>query len=301
MTVVTVRGVDRRTVLMGAGLLLAGRGTATAPAGPTDLAALERAAGGRLGFALLDTGTGTITGHRTGERFALCSTFKLPLAGLVLQAADRGELGLGDHLPITVADLVPHAPVAEPHVGKSLTIRQLAEGTQTTSDNVAANLLMRRLGGPEGVTLRLRALGDQVTRLDRYEPEMTRVVGKDQRDTSTPEAIAMTVARLVIEDTLSSAARAELARWMVETRTGVNRLRAGAPAGWRIGDKTGTGYGPGRPNRVNDIAILWPPNRKPLVVAAFLETPGDFEGVRPEDEAVLAAAMRLSLQPFRQA
>lgn len=300
MTVPDRQGLGRRTVLLGSGLILACGGKAAPIVAPAELESLERAARGRLGFALLDTGTGTITGHRTGERFALCSTFKLPLAGLVLQAADRGELGLGDHLPITVADLVPYAPVAEPHVGKSLTIRQLAKGTQTTSDNVAANLLMRRLGGPEGVTLRLRALGDQVTRLDRYEPEMTRVVGKDQRDTSTPEAMAMTVARLVIEDTLSPAARAELARWMVETRTGMNRLRAGAPAGWRVGDKTGTGYGPGRPNRVNDIAILWPPNRKPLVVAAFLETPGDFEGVRPEDEAVLAAAMRLSLRPYLQ-
>lgn len=295
------QGLGRRSVLMGACLLLASGGQAAQPVEPADLAALERAAGGRLGFALLDSGTGTITGHRTGERFALCSTFKLPLAGLVLQAADRGELGLGDHLPITAADLVPYAPVTEPHVGKSLTIGELAQGTQTTSDNMAANLLMRRLGGPEGVTRRLRALGDQVTRLDRYEPEMTLVIGDDQRDTSSPEAMATTVARLVVEDTLSPAARAELARWMVETRTGMNRLRAGAPAGWLAGDKTGTGYGPERPNRVNDIAVLWPPHRKPLVVAAFLETPGGFEGIRPEDEAVLAAAMRLSLRPLLQA
>jgi beta-lactamase class A len=268
-------------------------------AAPTSLEALERAAGGRLGFALLDTGSGRTTGHRTRERFALCSTFKLPLAGLVLQAAQRGELGLGDPVPIPADELVPPSPITAPHAGRTLTIRELAEGTQKTSDNTAANLLVRKLGGPHGVTQRLRALGDMTTRLDRYEPEMTKVVGNDQRDTTTPEAIAHTVARLVLGDVLGAEARTALARWMEDTQTGLNRLRAGAPAGWRIGDKTGTGYGPGRPTRINDIAVLWPPHRAPLVVAAFLEVPTS-DGIRPEDEAVLAAALKIAVQPFRQ-
>jgi beta-lactamase class A len=294
-------GLGRRTLLLGAGLLLARRTQAFPTGKPTDLATLERAEGVRLGLALLDTGTGTARGHRMDERFALCSTFKLPLAGLVLQAADRGEIGLGDAVPITAADIVPHAPVTEPNVGKTLTIRQLARCTQTTSDNAAANLLMRRLGGPYGVTQRLRALGDQVTRIDRFEPEMNRVTSDDQRDTSTPEAMAATVAKLVVGDHLTAAAREELAAWMVETKTGLRRLRAGAPARWRIGDKTGTGHGPDMPNRVNDIAVLWPPHRAPLVVAAFLEAPGGFDGIRPADEAILAKAMRLAIRPFLQA
>jgi beta-lactamase class A len=270
-----------------------------AGAAPASLEGLERAANGRLGLALLNTGNGRITGHRTGERFALCSTFKLPLAGLILQAAERGELALSDSVTIEQADLVEPSPVTAPHAGRSLTIGALAKGTQTTSDNSAANLLLRKLGGPYGMTQRLRALGDTTTRIDRFEPEMNNVVGDDQRDTTTPGAIAATVARLVLGDVLSPAGRAELARWMEETQTGLKRLRAGAPAGWRVGDKTGTGYGPGRPTRINDIAVLWPPHRPPLVVAAYLEVPTS-DGIRPADEAVLAAAMQIAVQPYRQ-
>jgi beta-lactamase class A len=289
--------LTRRGVLAGMGGLAVG---GAAPIPPRSLAALEKAAAERLGLAMLDTATGSTSGHRLSERFGLCSTFKLFLAGLVLQAADRGELGLGDSVPIGEADLVPPSPVAGPFAGKSLSVKQLANGTQTTSDNAAANLLMRKLGGPYGVTQRLRAIGDETTRIDRYEPEMNLVIGNDPRDTSTPEAVARTTAALVVGDVLKPGSRAELAQWMKATQTGMRRLRAGAPEGWRVGDKTGTGYGPGRPTRINDIAVLWPPHRAPLVVAAFLEVP-TADGVRPEDEAVLATAMRIAVQPFLQA
>lgn len=286
--------MSRRGLLAGAGGLLLGG------AAPVSLAALETAHAARLGLAVLDTGSGRTRGHRISERFGLCSTFKLFVAGLVLQAAERGELGLDDPVPIIEADIVEPAPVASPFVGKSLSIGRLAEGAQKTSDNTAANLLTRKLGGPYGLTQRLRAIGDQTTRIDRYEPEMNLVIGTDPRDTSTPEAVAQTTARLVLGDALSPASRGDLARWMEETRTGLRRLRAGAPEGWRIGDKTGTGYGPGRPTRINDIAVLWPPHRPPLVVAAFLELP-EGDAMKPEDEALLASAMQIAMQPFLQA
>jgi beta-lactamase class A len=290
--------LTRRGLLAGAGGLLLG--AAAAPDAAKTLAALEARSAERLGFAVLDTGTGRTTGHRLGERFGLCSTFKLLLAGLVLQAADRGELALDDRVEISEADIVPPAPVTEPFVGKALPVRALAEGAQKTSDNAAANLLMRKLGGPYGVTQRLRAIGDQVTRIDRYEPEMNLVLGTDPRDTSTPEAMAATTAALVLGEVLKPASRAELVRWMEETRTGMKRLRAGVPAGWRVGDKTGTGYGPGRPSRINDTAVVWPPHRAPLVVAAFLEMPSA-EAFQAEHETLLAAAMRIAMQPFLQA
>lgn len=289
--------IARRSLLAGAGgLFLCGAGTSA----PASLAALEADQALRLGVAVLDTGTGRMSGHRMGERFGLCSTFKLFLAGLVLQAADRGELKLGDALAIQESDIVPPSPVAGPFVGRSLSIEALAEGTQKTSDNAAANLLMRKLGGPYGVTQRLRALGDQVTRLDRYEPDMNLVIGDDPRDTSTPEAVATTTAQLVLGDVLAPATRAKLARWMEDTSTGLKRLRAGAPVGWRIGDKTGTGYGPGRPSRINDIAVAWPPHRAPLVVAAYLEMPTAEDFVAAH-EAVLAHAMRIAMLPYVQA
>lgn len=262
---------------------------------PANLKALESSFGGHLGFALLDTQTRTLVGHREDERFAMCSTFKLPLAALVLAAAERGELSLDTKLAITKADLVPHHPVTGPSVGQSLSIAALAEAAQTTSDNVAANLLVARLGGPMGVTRRLRALGDEVTRLDRMEPAMNNVVPPDPRDTTTPRAMVKTLETLLLGDALAPASQARLIGWMVDTKTGLNRLRAGVPSGWKAGDKTGTGYGPGRPTRVNDIAIIWPPKRAPLIVAAFSESARPTDGVPPEQERLLADALTIAL------
>jgi beta-lactamase class A len=275
------------------GLALAGAGKPSG-LGPA-LAALEARNGGTLGFALLESGTGRIDGYRLDRMFGLCSTFKLLLAGLVLQAAARGELSLDQQVKIGAADVVQWSPVTKPMIGKSLSVRALAEGTQTTSDNGAANLLMALLGGPHGVTKRLRAMGDKVSRIDRWEPEMNRVVWPDERDSSTPRAMAQTVAKMVLDDVLGAGDKAMLAQWMVDTRTGLDRLRAGAPAGWRVGDKTGTGLTEGMPNRTNDIAVLWPPGGAPLVAVGFYEASGYFAETRAEDEALLADAMRAAL------
>jgi beta-lactamase class A len=282
-------GLTRRGVMAASGGLMLG-GMA-----PADLKGLESTVGGRLGFALLDTGSGKVTGHRLDERFGMCSTFKLLLAGAILKAADRGELRLDTQVPIRKADLVPHAPVTAPMVGKSLSIGELARAAQVTSDNVAANLLLKQLGGPAGFTGRLRAIGDKTTRLDRIEPHMNLVIGADPRDTTTPRAMAMSAAALVHGPVLKPASRALLAGWMEETRTGMRRLRAATPPGWRAGDKTGTGGAKGMPDRINDVAIFWPPNGAPLVVAAFYEAPGSYPRVRAQDEAVLAQAMQIAL------
>ncbi|MCG2840089.1 class A beta-lactamase [Sandaracinobacter sp. RS1-74] len=283
-------GVTRRTALAASGLFWLG-GMA-----PANLKAVEKQAGGRLGFALLDSGNGKVIGHREDERFALCSTFKLPLAALTLKGLESGEFSAKERIAIRKADMVPHAPVTGLHVGKSMGLRELAEATQITSDNVAANLLLKKLGGPEAFTRRLRELGDEVTRLDRWEPEMNRVIGDDPRDTSTPLALAKTVEKLVLGNMLKPASRNLLVTWMANTRTGMGRLRAGVPAGWKVGDKTGTASAPGMPNRTNDVAVIWPPDGAPLVAAAFYEAPGHFPGGWPQDEAVLRDAMIIALQ-----
>jgi beta-lactamase class A len=281
--------ISRRQALASSGAMMLG-GMA-----PADLKGLESMSGGRLGFALLDTGTGQVTGHRLDERFAMCSTFKLILAGLILQAADRGELKLDARIPIVKSDLVPHAPVTAPMVGESLTIRDLARAAQVTSDNVAANLLLKQLGGPAGFTKRLSATGDLVTRLDRDEPDLNRVIPPDPRDTTSPRAMAKSAAALLSGKLLRPESRTLLAGWTIETETGLRRLRAATPPRWKAGNKTGTCGAKGMPNRVNDVAIFWPPKAAPLVAAAFYEAPGEFSGVRSRDEAVLAQAMQIAL------
>ncbi len=293
--------LPRRHVLILAGLAPALHATA-APARPLDsagltaaLAELERRAGGRLGTAVLASASGAASGHRTDERFGLCSTFKLLLAGAVLQRVDRGQLAADQWLPITQADMVPHAPVTQKHLAAGgMTALALAEATQLTSDNAAANLLLRLFGGPAGFTAWLREQGDDVTRVDRWEPEMNRVPTGEVRDTSTPAQMCRTAARLLVGDALSPASRARLTAWAEATQTGRRRLRAGLPAGWRAGDKTGTGMHPSMPDKINDVAIVWPPGRAPWLVAAYYDGPlSGSTDWRAQDEAVLAEVGRL--------
>ncbi|MDX2233727.1 MAG: class A beta-lactamase [Hyphomonadaceae bacterium] len=285
--------ITRRTM---AGLLLAspfpaGCAARRADAAADALAALEARAEGRLGVCMRDARTGETAGWRADERFALCSTFKLPLAGLTLAAIDRGALSFDARVPIADADMVPHAPVTGPARAQGfMTVGALAHAAQAHSDNVAANLLLARLGGPAGFTAALRALGDDVTRLDRLEPELNLVLPGDVRDTTTPRAMAATTARFLHGEALSPAARATLSDWTVATATGLKRLRAGLPAAWRAGDKTGTALADGMASKLNDVAMVWPDAGAPFTVAAYYEAPFPTDAVRDEDQAVLAQA-----------
>jgi beta-lactamase class A len=269
--------------------------TLDTPALNAALAALERRAGGRLGVAVLATEGRATAGHRADERFSLCSTFKLLLAGAVLQRVERGQLAADLWVPFTAADMVPHAPVTRKHLtAGGMPVLALAEATQTTSDNTAANLLLRLFDGPAGFTAWLREQGDGLTRLDRWEPEMSRVATGDVRDTSTPAQMCRTAERLLVGDALSAASRTQLQAWAEATGTGRRRLRAGLPSRWRSGDKTGTGMYPGMPDKINDVAITWPPGRAPWLLAAYYDAPvSSSKHWREQDEAVLAEVGRL--------
>lgn len=260
-----------------------------------DVEALEAEAGGRIGAAICDGDGDLVAGYRHDERFGMCSTFKLPLAALILKAIDDGVLDAARRIPITDDDIVPYAPVTSEHVGsEGLTVVELAAAAQRTSDNVAANLLLRLLGGPEAFTRSLRSLGDDVTRLDRYEPDMNLVAPGDVRDTTSPAAMARTVGRIVDESFLSPDRREQLETWMVETRTGLSRLRAGLNPDWRTGNKTGTGIAALMPNRTNDVACIWLRDGRRFVVSAYVEADRHYERFRREDEAVVAEVGKLA-------
>jgi len=255
------------------GLALAHR-AAAAPTALTDAAwaaalqAVESTLqGGRLGAAMLDTGTGRLLSWRGDERFPMASTFKLMLAGWMLERVDRGQESLGQRVRYEKATLVPYSPVTERHVGAGgITVAELCEATVTLSDNTAANLLLARHGGPEGFTAFARSLGDAVTRLDRNEPTLNEALPGDPRDTTSPIAMLHSLRTLVLGQALSPASRAQLTEWIVHNKTGDKRLRAGVP-GWKVGDKTGTGDR----GSSNDIGVLWPPGGgAPVVVTCYM-------------------------------
>jgi beta-lactamase class A len=233
---------------------------------PAALADLERMHGGRLGVAVLDTGNGRQADHRGNERFAMCSTHKFLTAALVLGRVDCGEERLDRRIVFNREGLVTYSPITGKHHGDSgMTVGELCAAAITLSDNTAANLLLDTLGGPAGFTARLWSFGDATTRLDRREPALNEAAPGDPRDTATPLAMLGDLREMVIGTTLSAASRRQLAEWLVDCKTGDKRLRAGIPKGWRVGDKTGSGDR----NTTNDIAVIWPPGRDPIVVAAY--------------------------------
>lgn len=243
----------------------------------------------RLGVCFLDVVTGETGGNRMDERFAMCSTFKLPMVAVCLREADHGRLDLAELLPYTEADLLPWAPVTRKSVAHGgLSIERLAQAALELSDGTAANLLVKRLGGPAAVTRKFKEMGDAVTRLDRFEPDLGLVLSADMRDTTSPLAMAQLVRRFTTGDLLRSSTRERLVRWMQNTKTGFTRLRAGLPTEWRSGNKTGTGRVQGTTNKCNDIAITFPPGRPAVIITAYFDSGEYTEQVEARHEAVLA-------------
>lgn len=234
---------------------------------PAAMQQLEIALNGRMGVAMLDTGSGQVLGWRQDERFPMASTFKLLLAAWMLERVDRGQEALDRRVYFEASALVPYSPVTGSRVGAvGITVRELCEGTLTLSDNTAANLLLARHGGPQGFTAFLRTLGDKHTRLDRTEPTLNEAVPGDLRDTTTPLAMLQSMHKVVLGDALTPTSRAQLIDWMVATKTGDEKLRAGVP-GWRVGDKTGMG----KNGSSNDIGIMWPPGGgAPVLVCCYI-------------------------------
>ncbi|THD79232.1 MAG: class A beta-lactamase [Phenylobacterium sp.] len=236
-----------------------------APAAETRIKALEAELGGRLGVAALDTGTGRRIAWRAHERFPMCSTFKLLAVSAILHRVDTDCETLERQILVDKADVVGWAPVTEKHIGETLPLAMLCEAGITQSDNGAANLILTALGGPQGVTGYARSIGDRTTRLDRREMALNEGTPGDPRDTTTPSATLGDMRKILTGKALTEVSRKRLTDWLVADQMGGARIRAGAPAGWRIGDKTGTGGH----NATNDLAILWPPGRAPILVAAY--------------------------------
>lgn len=231
------------------------------------LTALEKRTGGRLGVSILDTETNISLGNRETERFPMFSTWKALAAGFVLARVDQGKEKLDRRVTYGKEALVAYSPVTEKHSGTDgMTIAELCEAAVTVSDNTAANLILDSFGGPSALTDWLRTTGDTETRLDRREPELNEAKKDDPRDTTTPDAILDTLGLLTLGNTLSDASSAMLTGWLIAATTGKDRLRAGLPPQWKVGDKTGTGSA----GMTADIAIVWPPERGPILVAAYI-------------------------------
>ncbi|MFF7981337.1 class A beta-lactamase [Streptomyces sp. NPDC007901] len=278
-------------------VLTAALGTAL-PAGPAPdpvsrLRALERDHRARLGVFARDTGSGARVRYRAGELFPMCSVFKTLAVAAVLRDLDEAVLAEVVHYDESDVERSGGAPVTgkPENLASGMTVAELCGAAISYSDNTAANLLLEQLGGPVAVTRLSRSIGDKVTRLDRWEPELNSAEPGRVTDTTSPLAIGTSYARLVLGGALDDADRRRLSGWLRANTTGGERIRAGLPGDWTVGDKTGTGgYG-----TANDVAIAWPPGRAPVVVAV-LSTHAD--ATAESDSSLVRAAAEVVADVF---
>ena len=257
-----------------------------------ELAMLEAASGARIGAFLLDSDNDKVLQYRSGERFPFCSTFKVMLVAAVLEKSRNAPEIMQQRIAYAQKDLVSWSPVTEKHVAEGMTVTELSAAALQFSDNTAANLLLRVLGGPDAVTAYARSIGDNSFTLNRWEPELNAAIPGDERDTTTPAAMGESLRRLVLGDALPLPQREQLQSWLQGNTTGNQSIRAGVPADWIVGDKTGSGaYG-----TMNDIAVLWPPSGKPLVVAIYLTHANERA---PNRKDILAEVTRLLIQAWQ--
>ena len=242
------------------------------------LAALEASSGGRIGVSALNTATNTRIQYRAKERFPFSSTSKVIGVSAILKQSMTDSRLLQQKLTYKKEDLVAYSPITEKHLADGMTIFNLCAAAITQSDNTAMNLLIKKLGGLEAVTAFARSIGDNTFRLDRWEPKLNSAIPGDLRDTSTPAAMERSLQQLALSDALALPQRKQLQTWLKSNVTGNYRIRAGLPKAWIVGDKTGTGdYG-----TTNDIGIIWPPKRSPIVVAIYF-TQNKKNAVKRED------------------
>lgn len=228
---------------------------------------IETSSGARLGVSVLDTASGERAGHREAERFPMCSTFKFLAAAAILARVDLQQERLDRRIVFNAGEVVANSPTTEKQVGGAgMTIAELCEAAITRSDNTAGNLMLASLGGPPGLTRFARSIGDSKTRLDRIETALNEARPGDPRDTTTPGAMLDDMHKILLGKVLSEPSRAQIERWLAANQTGGQRLRAGVPADWSVGDKTGSGD----QGTANVIAILRPPGRAPILAAVYL-------------------------------
>ncbi|MBF6136310.1 class A beta-lactamase [Nocardia otitidiscaviarum] len=261
-------------------------------AGTDSFASMESERAARLGVYAVDTGSGRTVAYREGERFPMASTFKGLACGALLRDHPLSTGFFDQVIHFSRDELVEYSPMTEQRVDTGMTVAELCEATITLSDNTAGNKVLELLGGPAGFTAFLRSIGDEVTRLDRWETELNSAVPGDERDTTTPAALAADYRALVLGDVLGEPERAQLKSWLVANTTGDQRIRAGVPADWTVGDKTGSpAYG-----GTLDVAIAWPPGLAPIVIAVLT---AKSEPDAEPDNALVVDATRAAVAGLR--
>jgi len=235
---------------------------------------IERELGARVGVSIYNVSTNELWDYKGNSRFPLMSTFKTLACAKLLADVDRGDQSFDTSVEITEDSLITWSPVTEKHVGEKFSLKQACSAAMLMSDNTAANIVLDGINGPKALTQFMRAIGDNVTRLDRVEPYLNEAKAGDVRDTTTPNAMVKSLGELLFGSVLSTTDKEQLKQWMMDNKVSDSLLRSVLPQGWLIADRSGAGGFGSR----GITAVAWSENKSPLIIGIYLtQTEASFE------------------------
>ncbi|WP_198555511.1 class A beta-lactamase [Shewanella sp. Pdp11] len=223
--------------------------------------------GWNIGVSVIENSSNNVYLINGDERFSTNSTIKALACAIVLSEVDKNAVSLDDAMMINEQDVVSHSPVMKEFIGKKVTLADACKATMTYSDNTAANFAIKKSGGPEGITSFLRSMGDDITRADRYEPDLNTNPEGDLRDTSTANAMAANFNKLLLGNILSTQSKEQLKDWMMGNKVADNMLRLVLPTGWEIADRTGANSYGAR----GIISMVWSESQQPLIISIYIK------------------------------
>jgi len=227
---------------------------------------IEENLNGRVGVSIYDSAEKTQWHYNGNSRFPLMSTFKVLACAKLLADVEKGVQSLDSSTIITKGSLIVWSPITQKLIGKQITLKQGCSATMITSDNTAANIVLSGIEGPKGLTKFMRSIGDDVTRLDRIEPELNEAIAGDKRDTSTPNAMVNSLNTLLFGDVLSQRSKNQLMQWMIDNEITGSLFRSVLPVTWSIADRSGAGGNGSR----GIVAVVWSKNISPIIISVYL-------------------------------
>ncbi len=198
------------------------------------------------GIYVVDLKSGVATGVNENTRFSAASTVKLPLAMFVLEQAHQGGVSLDEKITYTNDDYEDGTGVLQgTPPGTEFSTGDLVKLAITKSDNIAANMLLRRFGR-DAVAAYTRTLGGDAILFDGD-------------NLVTPKDMSFYLRRLMQVKYISRKTRDLLLDYLTHTEFN-DRLPGGLPPRVRIAHKIGT-----LPGVVNDVGIVFAPQRTYII------------------------------------
>jgi len=226
----------------------------------------ERHLGARIGVSIYDIAANDSWSYNGNDRFPLMSTFKVLACAKLLVDVEKGLQSFDTSTVITTDSLINWSPITKNLVGKKMSLKQACSAAMIMSDNTATNIVLTGIKGPKALTQFMRSIGDDITRLDRIEPDLNEALDGDKRDTTTPNAMVKSLHTILFGDVLSQSSKTQLKQWMIDNKVTGSLLRSVLPKQWSIADRSGSGGFGSR----GITAAVWSDKRTPIILSIYL-------------------------------